>query len=238
LLHHHDLAWQREHLAHLPGPRDAPEWRHVTINELSRKQLHERGIEASTIYNTFDCSPILGERAATRKSLHQGEKRLAVLPTRAIARKNVAGALALSEELDATLWILGPVEDGYDDDFAALVHAAHVRVRHMMPEGLTLADAYASADVVVMASTWEGFGNPVLESVTHRRPLALNPYPVAQEITEFGFHFFDIRDTLGIMRFIESPDEDVFEHNLALARTHFNEQDLPARLEAVMSRLS
>ena len=32
LFHHHDLPWQRPHLAHLEGPRDEPLWRHVTIN--------------------------------------------------------------------------------------------------------------------------------------------------------------------------------------------------------------
>ena len=36
LLHHHDLPWQRPHLAHLPPPPDDPAWAHVTINELSR----------------------------------------------------------------------------------------------------------------------------------------------------------------------------------------------------------
>ncbi|MGA2474595.1 MAG: hypothetical protein ABSG39_14070, partial [Acidimicrobiales bacterium] len=32
LLHHHDLPWQRPHLAHLPPPPDDPAWAHVTIN--------------------------------------------------------------------------------------------------------------------------------------------------------------------------------------------------------------
>ncbi len=37
--------WQRPHLAHLEGPRTGPLWRHVTINELSRLELLERGID-------------------------------------------------------------------------------------------------------------------------------------------------------------------------------------------------
>src|SRR5579863_5337922 len=41
IFHHHDLPWQREHLAHLEGPRDGPLWSHVTINEISRRQLLE-----------------------------------------------------------------------------------------------------------------------------------------------------------------------------------------------------
>jgi len=236
LFHHHDLPWQRTHMAHLEGPRDAPHWRHVTINELSRDELLQRGIEATTIYNTFDCSPPLGRRNVARSALDVGEERLVVMPTRAIARKNVPGALDLCEQLRATLWILGPTEDGYDDEFNSILASSPVRVRRMMPEGVTLADAYAGADLVVMPSTWEGFGNPVVESATHRRPLALSAYPVSREITSFGFTFFDIHDVARIDGFLRSPDESLYESNLQVARQHFNLVRLPAILDEVLTR--
>jgi glycosyltransferase involved in cell wall biosynthesis len=236
LFHHHDLAWQRAHLAHLEGPRDAPRWHHVTINDLSRRELNARGIEATTIYNSFDCAPPRGRREKTRRALDIEHDRLVVLPTRAIARKNVAGALRLCEELDAVLWIVGPAEDGYDEEFEALVRDSSAPVRRMMPEGVTMSDAYAAADLVVMSSTWEGFGNPVLESVTHRRPLALNPYPVAREITSFGFEFFDLHAVAAIEGFLRRPDEGLFESNLELARQHFNVAQLPAHLQSLLAR--
>src|SRR4029453_16290377 len=45
ILHHHDLPWQREEFGDLPGwPPDDPAWRHVTINEHSRKELADRGL--------------------------------------------------------------------------------------------------------------------------------------------------------------------------------------------------
>jgi glycosyltransferase involved in cell wall biosynthesis len=95
-------------------------------------------------------------------------------------------------------------------------------------------DAYAASDLVVVPSTWEGFGNPVVESVTHRRPLAVYPYPVLEEIRSFGFDFFDLDDHARIAGFLEKPDERVFDANQRLARRHFNLSDLPARLAPLL----
>jgi glycosyltransferase involved in cell wall biosynthesis len=235
LFHHHDLPWQRSHLAHLEGPRDEPRWRHVTINELSRRELCERGIDATVIYNSFDCSPPPGRRDVTRRALRIGNEALVVLPTRAIPRKNVEGALALCEGLDAILWIMGPAEDDYAEELDRLLRASRVTVRRTLPDGVTMADAYAGCDLVVMPSTWEGFGNPVLESVTHRRVLALNPYPVAREILSFGFTFFDLSDMASLQQFIEHPDEEIFDANLEIARRHFNLDDLAGRLHELVN---
>ena len=42
----------------------------------------------------------------------------------------------------------------------------------------TSADAYAAGDVVLFPSTWEGFGNPVLESIAHRKPIGPTSHDV------------------------------------------------------------
>lgn len=234
ILHHHDLAWQRAHLAHLEGPRDEPMWRHVTINELSRRELFARGIEAVTIMNSFDCEPPRGDRERARRHLFTHEERLVLLPTRAIERKNLRGALELCDALDASLWILGPAEDGYEPELDRLLEGSPVTTYRGLGPELSIHDAYAAADLVVMPSTWEGFGNPVLESVTHQRPLALNPYPVAREITSFGFKFFDLEELDAIKGFLDHPDDTLFDHNLAIARKNFNVKDLPERLAVVL----
>ncbi len=235
LFHHHDLAWQRGHLAHLEGPRTQANWIHVTINELSRGELRDRGVDAVTIMNTFDCDPPTGRREATRHALDVGAASLALLPSRALARKNVPGAIALCASLGAVLWILGPAEDGYGPTLERLIDATRADVRRGLPEGFSVHDAYAASDLVVMPSTWEGFGNPVIESVTHRRPLALYPYPVAREIMSYGFRFFELDDVAQIARALAHPDAEMLEHNLALAREHFNVESLPARLDGVLS---
>ena len=235
IFRHHDLAWQRAELAHLDGPRDRPTWHHVTINELSRRELAQRGIDATTIMNSFDCDPVLGNRSRAREILDVSDQAVALLATRAIARKNVPGAIELARRLGAVLWLLGPAEDGYSSVLESLLADSGIEVRRGLPAGLDVHDAYAGCDLVVMSSTWEGFGNPVLESVTHRRALALYPYPVAREIASYGFDFFDLHDVEGIREFLASPREELFQQNVDVARTHFNEADLATRLGELLA---
>lgn len=237
LFHHHDLAWQREDLAHLDGPRDQASWRHVTINELSRQELAQRGISATTIMNSFDCDPPLGDRIETRRDLNVDDQLLMLLPMRAIPRKNVEGALRLAHALGAVLWLLGPSEEGYGPTLEVLLAQSGVDVRRGLGAGRTIHDAYAASDLVVVPSTWEGFGNPVLESVTHRRPLALYPYRVAQEIRQYGFDFFDLDDVTALQSFLAVPSPALFERNLAVAREHFNLAKLPDRLATLLATM-
>jgi glycosyltransferase involved in cell wall biosynthesis len=300
VLHHHDLPWQRPHLAHLPPPPDDPRWGHVTINELSRRELAEHGISATTIYNSFDPDPLAvtaggdggggggggpgggsggggggggpgggsggrggsGDRVRQELGVPPGA-RLLLQPTRALARKNVAGGLALAAAVGGTYWLLGPAEDGYGPELDRLVAGARCPV--LLGSGsradtggdgtrgtggtggtggtatgkvpLTIADAYAACDVVLLPSIWEGFGNPSVESATYRRPLAIGPYPVAAELAAFGFRWFDSAEPLPLAAWLDSPDTDLLDHNQRIARDHFNLADLPGRLAAVIEGL-
>ncbi len=237
LLRHHDLPWQRPGGAGAPAPRTGTLWRHVTINERSRVELAARGVVATTLYNAFDLDPVPGERRATRARLGVGDERLVLMPSRAIPRKNVPGALALCAALGATLWILGPAEDGYEGELARLVETSAAPVIQGRPDGVGVVDAYAAGDLVVVASTWEGFGNPVLESVAHRRPLAVYPYPVLEEITATGLTFLDLSDVEGVLAELDAPDLARREANLAHARAHFDLADLPRRLAPLVEDL-
>ncbi len=234
LFRHHDLAWQRPTSIDYEAPRTNPLWRHVTINDLSRRELLARGVPSVTIRNSFDCSPPPGRRAAARLALGVLDETVVLFPTRAIPRKNIEGAFNLAASLNATLWLLGPPEDGYDATLRELIDHCPIRIVSRLPESLDIHDAYAACDLVVMPSTWEGFGNPVLESATHRRPLAVYPYPVLSEIASFGFRFFGLDNVKGIEAFLADPDEELLEHNATIAEEHFNVADLPARLAPLL----
>ncbi len=239
VLHHHDLPWQRPHLARLPPPPDDTAWAHVTINELSRAELGVRGIRATTVYNTFDPDPRPGDRARTRAALDLRDGvPLLLQPTRALARKNIGGAIALAEAVGATYWLLGPAEDGYEPELARLVGRARCRVLLGEPEGgCTIADAYAACDAVLLPSTWEGFGNPSVESATYRRPLAVGTYPVAAELAAFGFDWFDAADPAPLAAWLRTPDERLLMRNHQVAAEHFNLADLPLRLSRILRDL-
>jgi glycosyltransferase involved in cell wall biosynthesis len=242
VLHHHDLPWQRERFIGFPPPPDDPRWVHVTVNELSRRELADRGIAATVVRNAFDVDPPTGDRAGTRDRLGLGrDEGLLLQPTRAIPRKNVGGGLALATALGATFWLLGPAEDGYGPELERLLATATVPVIHGsgVPAGdgapVAVIDAYAACDAVALPSTWEGFGNPAIESAVHDRPLAIGPYPVAEELRAFGFRWFGHDDASGLGSFLDRPEGELLEHNHDVARRHFSRADLPDRLARLWS---
>jgi mannosylglucosylglycerate synthase len=223
LLHHHDLPWQRPQFADLHGiPADDGSWLHVTTTELSAAELAQRGICATVVHNAFDVDAPGGNRyrARTTMELEPGE-RVLLQPTRALPRKNVPGGLALAEAMGATYWLTGAAEEGYDSELAKLLAAATTRTIHGNP-GLDPADIYAAADAVVLPSTWEGFGNPTIESAIYRRPLAIGDYPVAEELRAFGFEWFPVSDPKPLTAWLEHPDIAVLDTNQAVARRHFS----------------
>jgi mannosylglucosylglycerate synthase len=231
ILHHHDLPWQRLRFAGVEGwPPDDPAWVHVTINELSRKELADRGIAATTVYSGF-ADPPPGRREPARERLGvAGGERLLLQPTRAIARKNVPAGLALAGAVGADFWLTGPVEEGYGPELERLLAAAGCRVHRRLPAGLTMDDAYAASDAVVFPSTWEGFGAPVVEASLHRRALAVGDYPVAAELAGFGLRWFPVDDPEPLRAFLADPDQALLDRNRAVALRHFSLDALTRQL--------
>ena len=239
VFHHHDLPWQRPDLVDVPDfPPELPGALHVTINDRSRAELAARGIVAVTVHNRFDFDEPPGDRTATRAHFGFADRDLVLLqPTRAIPRKNVGAGLAFAEALaplvpDRTLryWRTGAVEDGYEPELRRLEAAASVDIRQGRAKRTR--DAYGAADVVLFPSTWEGFGNPVIESVVARRPLVVGGYPVLDEITACGLRFFSLDAPPALADWLRAPDAAILEENRRRARARYDLADLPRELDA------
>ena len=233
VLRHHDLPWQRERFAGAPPPPDDPAWAHAAISRTSAGELAACGIKASVLYNRFVTDTPVISRAAARASLGVDHEGLLVLqPTRAIARKNVPAGLRLAEALGAAYWLTGPAEEGYGPVLDELLAGAAVPVLRapVAPGGMAL--AYAACDVVAFPSTIEGFGNPVVESAVHRRPLAVADYPVLRELGAFGFRWFGVDEPQAWT----TVDAVARAANAALARRHFSLADLPDELARLCER--
>jgi glycosyltransferase involved in cell wall biosynthesis len=247
VFHHHDLPWERPQYLDV---HDLPPVRadslHVTISERARRELADRGLDAVTIRNAFELDPEPGDRDATRAALGFEPDDLVVLqPTRAIPRKNVPAGLGLAEELSTRFahdrrgvryWLTGPAEDGYQPELDALL--ARTRVPVTTGRASRPADAYAAADLVVFPSTWEGFGNPVVETVAAGRPLAVGHYPVLDEIVaETGLELLAVDDPDAVAAALRSPDPETLERNRERVRDGFDLHGLPGRLETAFARV-
>lgn len=235
ILHHHDPPWQRERFAHITElpPQDRA-WRHVTINRMTEHEFAERDIEAVTIYNGFDPNPPPGDRASTRSALGLAPEQLLVThPVRAIARKNIQKAVELTEQLGGTYWLPNPAEEGYDNELERILGNARCPVLRtpVEPSLLTMSDLYAASDLIAFPSTWEGFGNPPIEAALHRRPVAVGDYPVAAELRELGFQWFDPNDADTIASVLERPQTDVLDHNQRVARKHLSVEKMSSEVE-------
>jgi mannosylglucosylglycerate synthase len=240
---HHDLPWQRRNLQHLEAefPPRVPGALHATINLRSRREMHALGYaDAVTIHNYFDLDPPPCDRTATRKQFGFLDDDFVLFqPARAIERKNVPGALRFAQELHGLvpnlplrLWVSGPAEDGYAPVFERIVERASIPIT--VGRAPTAGDAYTASDLVVFPSTWEGFGNPVVESIAYRRACAAYPYPVLAEIVAAGVRVLSTQQPDAVARFLGEPPpvrERYFDANLKRARLSFSLRDLPGAID-------
>jgi glycosyltransferase involved in cell wall biosynthesis len=242
VLRHHDLPWQRRHLARWEHefPPPIPRALHATVNLRSRRELEARGYaSAYTVHNYFDLDPPPGDRRGTRAEFgFDGEDLVVFQPARAIERKNVPGGVRFSGQIahltgrSVRYWLSGPAEDGYGPTLERVLARSEVPVT--FGRAATVADAYAACDLIVFPSTWEGFGNPTIESIAARRPLAAFPYPVLAEILASGVRLFSTEAPEQVVKFLADSDaarDQYFDVNLHRARLSYSLANLPGAID-------
>jgi mannosylglucosylglycerate synthase len=247
LLRHHDLPWQRRSLTSLEDefPPAIGGALHATVNLRSRRELEARGYSGTTtVHNYFNLDPPAADRDTTRAAFGFADDEFVCLqPARAIERKNVPGGLrfaqrlrALSPDRELRYWLSGPAEDGYAPTLERIVERADIPMT--LGRAAHACDAYAAADLVVFPSTWEGFGNPVIESIAYRRTCVAYPYPVLAEIIAAGVRVFSTERPEQVVQFLAEPSavhDRYFDVNLHRARISFSITELPAAIDHAFS---
>jgi mannosylglucosylglycerate synthase len=241
ILRHHDPAWQGTSLRSTVDdmvPLHHPSHLHVLINTVTRNEFAHRwtGLTLRVVHNRVALTN--GDRESVRAQLSVAPEELLILhPARVeAANKNIPGAIgfagALAEKLGRPVryWLTDETEAG-----TGLLDGAPGLVRGQVTNQ---ADMYAAADLVVLPSTWEGWGLPVVEAAAAGKLVVAGPYPVLDEIRGYGIVVFDPSEVARVAELIDNPASarPVIEGNLAAVRTHFDLSELPAVLRDLARR--
>ena len=135
----------------------------------------------------------------------------------------------------------------------------HARGQDEQGKLYSLWDAYVGADLVTYPSSWEGWGNQLIEAVFARVPVALFEYPVyVSDLREAGFRVASLGDTLGprderglvtvppdalrsateqVVRSLQDADarREAVAHNVARARERYSFEALEGILAEILA---
>lgn len=253
-------------------PPALPNIRNVVINRQAEEQLALRkGRSALLIPNVFDFDnkpPQPDAYAAdVRAEIGLSEDDIFVLqPTRVVPRKGIEHAIKIVGRLKdprCKLVISHAAGDEGDDYKHMLEELARDEgvalrfiddrigeVRQYDDQGrkiYTLWDLYPHADLVTYPSTYEGFGNALLESIYFRKPLVLNRYSIfIQDIEPKGFRLA-LMDGVVSNRVVEEVRRilsdrayrrEMVEHNYKVARRYYSYAILRRSLRTLVTSLT
>ncbi|MEQ8672162.1 MAG: glycosyltransferase family 4 protein [Aggregatilineales bacterium] len=182
-------------------PPDLKSVQHLTISTVMQRRLKGwRGIDALYLPNVFDFEtppPAPDEYANTfREELGIGtDDLIALQPTRIIRRKAIEKSIELIRKLNDDRIVLiitgyeGDEPGGYGDWLREEAERSGIRYKFIGEyvgairgevnghKVYTLWDIYPHAHFITYPSTYEGFGNALIETMYFRKPLIVHRYP-------------------------------------------------------------
>jgi glycosyltransferase involved in cell wall biosynthesis len=253
-------------------PPRLPQMAHAVINAAAQEQLSLRkGVGSLLIPNVFDFEnnppPPDGYAADLREEIGLAPDDLFILqPTRIVPRKGIEHAVKLVSMLRNPRCKLVVSHDAGDEGheykhmIEELAHEEGVdirfigdrvsEVRQRDAEGrklYTLWDLYPHADLVTYPSTYEGFGNALLEAVYFRKPVVINRYNIfIEDIEPKGFQLavidgFITREAVAMVeRLLADSDyrARLVDHNYAVARRYYSYSTLRRNLRMMINSLT
>ena len=246
--------------------------RDVVINQEAQEQLALRKGSASLVIpNVFDFEnpPEQVDEYASdvRKELGLSEDDFFILqPTRVVPRKGIEQAIKLVSLLkdprcklvisheagDEGYEYLGMLEQlAKEEGVDMRIVADRVgEVRQRDSEGrkvYTLWDLYHHADFVTYPSTYEGFGNALLEAIYFRKPVLINRYSIfVRDIEPKGFRLLTmdgfVTPTIArqVRQILTDRDlcDEIVNHNYEVARQFYSYSTIRSNLRAFIADLT
>ncbi|WP_119069862.1 glycosyltransferase family 4 protein [Aggregatilinea lenta] len=231
----------------------------MVINTAMQRELYaRRKLKATVLPNIFDFetpAPTLDDYSRhVREDLNLApEDRLILQPTRIIRRKNIERAVELvrlMQDRDAlrryVLVVTGYAGDETDTYYEWLLRQVQIngvearfigdRIVEQRAERdgqrlYTLWDVYPHADLISYLSSYEGFGNALLETLYFRKPLVVNAYiPYRSDIKPAGVQAVEIREEVtpdtarAALALLDDPAavRRMVEHNYQVGLDHFS----------------
>lgn len=242
--------------------------RHMTINTMMQRRLYSfRGLPSTYLPNVFDFEmppePPDDFAMPFRNEVGLSDDDLIVLqPTRIIRRKGIEKAIELVRKLNDDRLILlfthqeGDEEGAYGAWLREEADRANIRYRFIDDyvdeqrgerdghEVFGLWDVYPHAHFITYPSTYEGFGNALLETMYFRKPFIVHTYPMyLSDLKPVGvraveFHHDITPDVLNQMRELidnEALREEIVEHNYQVGLKHFSYSVLQQQLTQALA---
>ncbi|QYY35905.1 glycosyltransferase family 4 protein [Ruficoccus sp. ZRK36] len=246
--------------------------RSVVINRPAEEQIALRkGLASLLIPNVFDFdkpAPQPDEYSAdVREEIGLKPDDVFILqPTRIVPRKGIEHAIKMVGMLKDPRYKLVISHDAGDEglDYLHMLNELakeeNVDVRFIADrvsevrqydslgrKMYTLWDLYPHADFVTYPSTYEGFGNALLETVYFRKPMMVNRYSIyIQDIEPRGFRFAEMdgivtkKVVAHVQRILEDSHyrDEMVEHNYRVARRFYSYTVLRRSLRTLMTSLT
>ena len=252
-------------------PPRLPSVQHLVINQGQREELSWRkGIPATLLPNVFDFDsppPGIDEYSADVRSEIglEPDDVMILQPTRIVPRKGIEHAIKLLQMLDHPKYKLVVSHDTGDEGYdyfhilSDLAREAGVDIRFISTrigevrqrdvdgrKVYTLWDLYPHAELVTYFSTYEGFGNALLEAIYFKVPVAINRYEIfARDIEPRGFRFPTIDNFITpklveeVRRLLEDPEHrrQTVDHNYAVASKFFSYSVARRKLRSLIANV-
>lgn len=237
-------------------PPSLPHLHHIGINQAAIEQMSLRkGVTATLMPNVFDFDNPPPDKDDYTEDIREEigiskDDILILQPTRIVPRKGIEHAIKLVGMLKDPRYKLVISHDAGDEghDYKNQLEelakqegvdlrffAARIgEVRQVDHEGnkiYTLWDIYKHADLMTYPSTYEGFGNALLEAIYFRVPVVINRYSIyVQDIEPKGFKLLEMDGFItaklveDVRRVIEDKKhrDSIVNHNYKVARKYYS----------------